>query len=139
MSGRQLDRGLELANRPGELVGLEVHEAEVDPERRVGAVLAHQRLVHLGGAAEIAELEVGEPEQVLRLLVARAHLVGALEVIARLVHLPLLEQLAPAVERLEEDRVAGLRRVHRHDAGSTCEVIAPSCLYWKYSARTFCT
>jgi hypothetical protein len=54
MSGRQLDRGLELTNRPGELVGLEVHEAEVDPERRVGAVLAHQSLVHLGGAAEIA-------------------------------------------------------------------------------------
>ena len=37
VSGLQLDGGLELPDRAGQLVGLQVHEAQVDPQRRVGA------------------------------------------------------------------------------------------------------
>src|SRR5277367_2730426 len=95
----ELYGALELANGARELPGLEVHQAQVDAQRGVGGVLANQALVNLSSAVKMPELEVGQSEEILSLLVVRLELVGRFQLRPRVFQLPGLQQLAAAVEQ----------------------------------------
>ncbi|EAU62637.1 hypothetical protein STIAU_7467 [Stigmatella aurantiaca DW4/3-1] len=133
---REIHRHLELAHRALQRIRLQVHEPQVDPQRGVHRVLPHQHLVDLRRPVEEAQLEIRQPEKVLPLLVLRLHLVGPLEVVLGLDHLPGRQQFSAAVEKIQELVVNGTRlrprrsrRRHRHSLrGARC-VRAARALY----------
>ncbi len=104
---REIDRGLELADRPCQEIRFQMYQSEVDPQRRVRRIGLHQPAINLGRSFKHAELEIRQPEQVLASFVLRPQRDRALEVLLGFDHLALGEQLSTAVQGLDEFVTAG--------------------------------
>lgn len=102
----ELHRPLEFADGARQLSGLQVNQAEVDPQGGVGRVVADEAFVNLGGPVKVPKLEVGQPQKVLALLVVRLQLVGGLQLGARILQLASLEEFAAPVEQRQESVVS---------------------------------
>ena len=90
----------------------------------------------------MSELEVGEAEEVLALLVVGLQLVGRLQLRASVLQLPGLQQLAAPVEERQEGVVSTGPRNHCHEECPAELELAEACsccLYLKYSATTLRT
>ena len=107
MIGREIERGLEAAQRFGGGVGLEENEAEIHAQCRIGGMVLDERAIDLLRARQLPQLEEREPEQIARPLVAGLVAKRFLQRDPRLGRIPLLEEFAARRQRAIELLVLG--------------------------------
>jgi hypothetical protein len=116
VTGVQLDRGLELVLGLLELVVLQIHHGQVDPQGGVFRVLIDQILVDQDGALVAAQLEVDQTEQVEDLGIARLELQRLLQLLLSRFQVADLQQLGSLVEMGEKVPVEIVVRLGHFDS-----------------------